>query len=316
MSGVAAILGKDEPNGKPPSGSSISMEDIQLPLQQPRRFFDPAKMQELIQSVKEHGILEPLLVRPLQDGKYELVAGERRYRAAKDIGLTQVPIVVRELDSEQALQLALVENLQREDLNPVEETEGILQLLALQLSITVKEAASLLYRMQNEAKGKVTRNVTGKDKTGVVESVFDGLGIEWQSFVRNRLPLLKLPEEILDILRQGKIEYTKAKVIAQIENIGKRKKLLNEAIAEGLPLTEIKARVKSEKEASSTETAAENAQKQVKSLAKSLSQIPKLPLANLEREDLEQLRQAISLTLSSVESVLANFDGDAEDFYQ
>jgi hypothetical protein len=79
-----------------------------------------------LRQVKEHGILEPLLVRPLKDGEYELVAGERRLRAAREVGLEAVPIVVRELDDRQAIQVALIENLQREDLNPVEETDAVL----------------------------------------------------------------------------------------------------------------------------------------------------------------------------------------------
>ena len=116
----------------------VAIERIHLPLNQPRHYFDPEKLQQLTSSVKEHGIIEPLLVRPLQDGEYELVAGERRYRAAQEIGLERVPIVVRELTDSKALQLALEENLQREDLNPVEETEGILNLLGLRLDCSPK----------------------------------------------------------------------------------------------------------------------------------------------------------------------------------
>ncbi|HEY9672687.1 MAG TPA: ParB/RepB/Spo0J family partition protein, partial [Waterburya sp.] len=142
----------------------VPLSSIRLPAQQPRRYFEQQKMAQLVLSVKEHGILEPLLVRPLPDGEYELVAGERRYRAAKEVGLLEVPIVARELTDEEALQLALVENLLREDLNPVEETEGILQLLALKLDLSVQEVIAVLYRMQNEAKGKVTRNVTGSSE--------------------------------------------------------------------------------------------------------------------------------------------------------
>src|SRR5512136_1925538 len=92
---------------------------------QPRHYFDEGAMQELTASVREHGILHPLLVRPAGIGQYELVAGERRYRAARAVGLTEVPVVVREMTDSQAVQYALVENLQRQDLNPLEETEGI-----------------------------------------------------------------------------------------------------------------------------------------------------------------------------------------------
>jgi ParB family chromosome partitioning protein len=91
-------------------------------------------------------------VRPIDSGQYELVAGERRYRAAKDCGLEKVPVVVRELSNEDAFQLALIENLLREDLNPVEETEGILQLLAVRLKRNVESVPTLLHRLQREHK--------------------------------------------------------------------------------------------------------------------------------------------------------------------
>ena len=111
---------------------------------QPRRYFDPAKQEQLVQSVKQHGILDPLLVRPMPKNQYELVAGERRYRAAVALNLELVPVVIKQLSDQEALQLALVENLQREELNPVEETEGILQLLSLHLDSTELESRQLL----------------------------------------------------------------------------------------------------------------------------------------------------------------------------
>lgn len=129
--------------------TQIKLSDIVLPQQQPRRYFDPQALLELVSSVKQHGILQPLLVRTIGSGKYELVAGERRYRAATEVGLENVPVVVRELTDDQAFQLALIENLQREDLNTVEETEGILHLLAIRLNCDVEAVKSLLYRMKN-----------------------------------------------------------------------------------------------------------------------------------------------------------------------
>ncbi|MCC2696020.1 ParB/RepB/Spo0J family partition protein [Nodularia sp. LEGE 04288] len=129
--------------------TTIKLKDIRLPEQQPRRYFDPQALKELVSSVKQHGILQPLLVRPVAEGQYELVAGERRYRAATEVGLENVPVVVRELTDDQAFQLALIENLQREDLNPVEETEGILYLLAIRLGCDAESVKSLLYRMKN-----------------------------------------------------------------------------------------------------------------------------------------------------------------------
>jgi ParB family chromosome partitioning protein len=243
LKGVDAFIGVGAANDL--SGQSVDTEKIQLPQQQPRRYFDPQKMEQLVQSVKEHGILEPLLVRPLANGNYELVAGERRYRAAREASLLAVPVVVRELSDEEALALALIENLHREDLNPVEETEAILQLLALKLRIDVPEVSSLLYRMQNAVAGKITDNVIGKKEGEVVKEVFAGLGLmEWESFTANRLPLLRLPDEILEALRSGRIEYTKAKAIARVKDEAERKSLLSEALASQLSLTQIKERLK------------------------------------------------------------------------
>ena len=228
--------------------TAISLEQIVLPASQPRRYFDPDKLEQLIQSIKEHGILEPLLVRPLADERYELVAGERRYRAAKALGLTEVPVVVKQLTDSEALQLALVENLQREDLNPVEETEGILQLLALKLKLETTEVVSLLYQMQNATAGKITDNVISNSKIESVNQVFTGLGkMNRESFTANRLPLLRLPEGILEALRAGKIEYTKAKAIARVSDDETRTQLLEEAIANSLSLSQIRELVKAEK---------------------------------------------------------------------
>jgi ParB family transcriptional regulator, chromosome partitioning protein len=139
------------PDAESPAATetTIKLSDIVLPQHQPRRYFDSQALKKLVESVKQHGILQPLLVRPLGGGKYELVAGERRYRAGQEAKLEVAPVVVRELSDDQAFQLALIENLQREDLNPVEETEGILHLLAIRLHCDVEAVKSLLYRMKN-----------------------------------------------------------------------------------------------------------------------------------------------------------------------
>jgi len=227
--------------------NTVAIAHIQLPAQQPRRYFDPQKMEQLVLSVKEHGILEPLLVRTLEKpDTYELVAGERRYRAAKAAGLTDVPAVVRDLTDEQAVHLALIENLQREDLNPVEETEGVLQLLALKLKMAVSEVPKLLYRMQHEAKGKVAHNVMGSSEDEAVQAVFAALAtMSWESFVNNRLPLLNLPNDVLEALQQGRIAYTKAQAIARVKDEDQRQDLLKEAIAQDFSLAQIKERVDS-----------------------------------------------------------------------
>ena len=227
-----------------PNPQTIPLTKIKLPRQQPRRYFDPQKLAGLVESIKQHGVLEPLLVRLVGSSVYELVAGERRYRAAKEAGLTEVPVVIRDMSDTEALQIALIENLQREDLNPIEETEGILQLLALELGKPEGEVLSLLYRMLDEAKGKVPHNVMGKSEALTVQRVFDGIALmEWKSFVSNRLPLLKLPEDILSALREGSIAYTKAQAISRVKDQSQRHALLIEAVSQDLSLTQIKAKI-------------------------------------------------------------------------
>ncbi len=237
---------KDPLFGEEPTreNQSISLEQIQLPTLQPRRYFDEQALNELVTSIKQHGILQPLLVRPLKGGKYELVAGERRYRAAHTAGLTEVPVVIRELNENEALQLALIENLQREDLNPVEETEGILQLLSLRLQLAVPEVISLLYRLNNELKGNVNPNVGVSSEITQIEEVFESLArMQWSSFIKHRLPLLKLPVEILEALRAGKIAYTKAQAISKVKDEAARNELLDEAIANNFSLSQIKEKI-------------------------------------------------------------------------
>ncbi len=245
---VKRLKGLDSLFGEEPSGTqSLPIDHITLPSQQPRRYFDQKKMEQLVQSVKDHGILEPLLVR-LTDklNTYELVAGERRYRAAIAAGLREIPVVVRELSDEDAFQLALIENLHREDLNPVEETEGILQLLAFKLECHVAEVPKVLYRMQNnQLSEKSNGNVTIRcEELDAVEGVFTGLGLmTWESFIRNRLPLLNLPEDVLVSLRQGQIAYTKAMAIARVKDETQRQNLLREALDQDLSLSEIRSRI-------------------------------------------------------------------------
>ncbi|HEY9661033.1 MAG TPA: ParB/RepB/Spo0J family partition protein, partial [Allocoleopsis sp.] len=146
----------------------LPISKIQISPHQPRHFFDPQKLEQLTDSVKNHGILENLIVRPLSNGNYELVAGERRLQAAIAAEFTEVPVTVRELTDTQALHLALVENLQRVDLNPIEETEGILKLLSLRLELSGEEVTSLLYHLQNERKGQSTHSVISNSQLGTV----------------------------------------------------------------------------------------------------------------------------------------------------
>lgn len=233
------------------SSAKVSIDLIQLSLKQPRRYFDPKKLEQLIESIKQHGILEPVLVRPLDNGKYELVAGERRIRAARAVGLVEVPIVVLELDDQKALEIALMENLQREELNPVEETEAILELLSLSLGIDTNEIVSLLHRSFNAKRRGQKLNQNVLSQLEKMELLFSQIGkFNSGSFRASRLPLLNLPGDILSILRRGDIEYTKAQAIARLKSEQQRGELIKIAIAENLSLNEIKTRVKTIQSAS------------------------------------------------------------------
>lgn len=237
MRGVEDLLTMDV---EQPS-STIPLNKIQLPSKQPRRWFDPQKMAQLVQSVREHGILSPVLVRPIADGKYELVAGERRLRAAQEAGLTEVPIVSKELTDLEALSVALLENLQREDLNPIDETEGVLDLLAINLDVSTEEVISVLNSAANAKKRglELTENVSRQLEQ--IESLLTGIGkFNAESFRSSRIPLLNLPTDVLEALRQGKIEYTKARAIARVKDEQQRAELLNQVITKNLSLSEIK----------------------------------------------------------------------------
>lgn len=222
----------------------VPIGKITFPQSQLRRYFESTAMQALVESVKKEGILQPILVRPVGEN-YELVAGHRRFKAAQLADLAEVPVTVREMTEKQAVQYALIENLQRQDLNPIEQTEGILELLAISLGCSAAGAKSLLHRMQNEVKGKTPQNVMGKPEAETVKWVFESLGLmSWESFVTNRLPLLNLPSDILEVLRSGRLEYTKAREIAKIKSESERQALLSEALALELSLGEIRQRVK------------------------------------------------------------------------
>lgn len=225
--------------------TSVEIDKVRLPQKQPRRYFDSQKLAQLVQSVREFGILEPLLVRPLSDGEYELVAGERRLRAAKELGLKEVPIVSHELDDKQSLQVALMENLQREDLNPVEETEAVLDLLAISLELDRSDVVAILHQAYNAKQRGQEMNQNVLIQLQKIELLLSEIGrFNAGTFRSSRLPLLNLPADVLSILRDGKIEYTKAQAISRVKDEEQRSKLLKQAISENMSLNEIKVAIK------------------------------------------------------------------------
>jgi len=161
--------------------STLRLNDIEPNRKQPRKSFDNDTLHELADSIREHGILQPLLVRPRPEGGYQLVAGERRYRAARLAGLEEAPVAIRELNDNQALAAALIENLQREDLNPIEEAQGYRELID-KLELTQEQAAKSV----------------GKSRSAVA----------------NSLRLLDMSDNVQHALRGGKIMAGHARAIA------------------------------------------------------------------------------------------------------
>jgi ParB family chromosome partitioning protein len=238
---VARVKEKDIQDSA--STTTIPLNKILMPEAQPRRYFAVKAMQSLVESVKREGILVPLLVRPVGD-KYELVAGERRYLAAKEASFTEVPVTIRKMSDSQAIQYALTENLQREDLNPVEQTEGILDLLALKLETDRQGVVSLLNKRAKVKRGLADNDVRPEEQR-IIEEIFKSIGkMTPEAFRTHRLPLLNLHNDILEALRSGEIEYTKAREIDKVCADSDRIELLEVAIEHSLSLSQIRDQVK------------------------------------------------------------------------
>ena len=138
--GLGALLGDEYTRAASSSATTLPISQIENYAGQPRKYFDEEALAELAESIAEHGVIQPLTVRKLSSGYYQIIAGERRWRAARMAGLKEVPVVVIEADDRTAMELAMVENLQREDLNPMEEAEGY-HALVDQYGLTQEQAA-------------------------------------------------------------------------------------------------------------------------------------------------------------------------------
>lgn len=167
------------------STSTLPINEIIPNKEQPRKTFDEGALQELADSITVHGVLQPLLVRPLLSGGYQLIAGERRWRASRMAGLKEVPVIIRELSDSEAMEIAIIENLQREDLNPIEEAEG-LQALINKCDYTQEQVAVSV----------------GKSRPAIA----------------NALRLLKLPEEVRQMTKEGEISAGHARALLAFDN--------------------------------------------------------------------------------------------------
>ncbi len=183
--GIDAIMFDNSIDEASSAGAvKLKLTDIEPNREQPRKQFDETALSELAESISQHGVLQPLLVRPMQDGSYQLVAGERRWRASRIAGLTEVPVVIKELTDSQVAEIALVENLQRENLNPMETANGFRD-LADRFGYTQEEISKII----------------GCSRPAVA----------------NALRLLSLPGEVQEMVSKGLISSGHAKAILSIE---------------------------------------------------------------------------------------------------
>ena len=202
--------------------------DIEPNKEQARKQFDEAALSELADSIAQHGVLQPLLVRPIIGGGYQLIAGERRWRASRIAGMTQVPVIIKELTDDEAAVISLIENLQREDLNPIEEAYGFASLIK-DFDLTQEEAA---------------RRV-GKSRPAVA----------------NALRLLRLPQEVIDAVREGKLSAGHARALAAIDDEKTAIFAAKTVMEKGLSVRETEKLVKAltaEKKEKKKKTAARN----------------------------------------------------------
>lgn len=206
----------------------IEISEIEPNSQQPRKDFDEEALNELANSIEKHGLLQPIIVRPLLSGRYEIIAGERRWRASRIAGLSRVPVIVKAMDEQTAAEAALIENLQREDLNPYEEALGYSALIE-KFSITQEQAADRV----------------GKSRAAVT----------------NALRLLKLPADMLAALREGKITAGHARALLSSE--GERQQEMFKAALEGASVRTLEAMAKKKEAAPKKEVKVNKFHKEV-----------------------------------------------------
>ena len=198
-----------EENGN--AGAVLNINEIEPNRNQPRKVFNENGLEELAKSIEQNGIIQPILVRPMSDGSYQLIAGERRWRAARMAGLHEVPVTIREMSDEEASVFALIENLQREDLSPVEEAEGLKSLIE-SYGFTQEEAADRV----------------GKSRTAVT----------------NTLRLLKLPSPVLQILSEGKITAGHARALLGLDEEKEMLRIAQATVAQELSVRQVEKMVK------------------------------------------------------------------------
>jgi len=209
--GLDALFIDNSIEGENGSPLTLKIHEIEPNRDQPRKDFDEDALAELADSIAEHGIIQPLLVRPMTDGGYQIIAGERRWRAARMAGLTEVPVLVKEITESEIMELALVENLQREDLNPIEEAEG-LQSLMENYGMTQEQAAKRV----------------GKSRPAVA----------------NATRLLLLPEKVLEMVKASTLTAGHARALLALSDDDKIKELAAEIVKKDLSVRDTERLIK------------------------------------------------------------------------
>jgi len=208
--GLSALISTDQSPAGSDEVRELEIDLIRPGHQQPRTTFDQAKLEELAQSIRTTGVIQPILVRPA-GGLFELVAGERRWRAAQIAGLVRLPVIVREIPDEQLLELALIENIQRAELNPIEEANAYKRLID-NLGLTQDEVA---------------RRV-GRDRT----------------FITNYLRVLKLPTDIQELIEQDKVSFGHARALLGVADPMTQRRLAQKIVKHNWSVRETERRVK------------------------------------------------------------------------
>lgn len=213
----------------------IAVDRIAVLAGQPRRHFDEAALAALSASIQSQGLLQPILVRPAKNG-YELIAGERRLRAARLAGLAEIPATVRAVKDQDVNLLAALENLQRQDLNPLDEVEATLAILARAMGVGEGEVVALLHAQRRTPDTEVVEQL---------DALFQQLGRgSWRSFAANKAGVLRFPPDLLELMRSGKLEYTRAAALSKVKDDQQRQALTQRALVEQLSVREIAAAAK------------------------------------------------------------------------
>lgn len=232
---------------QPEDTATVLVGQLEPRKSQPRLVISEESIEELTGSILQHGMLNPITVRFIGNATYEIIAGERRYRAALKAGLERVPVTVRNVSDEEAEVYGLVENLQRENLNAYEETMGTLVLLSHYLNMSVAETKAILNALIRGSKGK-SENADSQQLTqyqAIIEDTFRKLGSRsWKTFVTYKMRVLNLPEDMLTLLSERKIAYSTALELSKVKDEAQRCSLSEAIINEKLTREDVKARIR------------------------------------------------------------------------